>query len=200
MGLAAAEVAAGLRARKKASTRTALQETALKLFQERGFTNVSVDEIAMEADVSRSTFFRYFGSKEAVLMREIDESGDVFLRHLRARPVEEGPLKAFEEALFATSRDAANRDVQEQQRVVSELLRTDPALTGRRLAEVQRWVGLIADTLAERAGRTEPDLEDRLAAAICLTITEEVGNVLQETTESDPEPVMRKAFETLRSL
>src|SRR5688500_1990835 len=103
MALAERTGSSSLRERKKAATQELLRETALRLFTERGFAAVSVDEIATGADVSRSTFFRYFGSKEAVLFDEIDEQGDVFLKHLNACPKDLTPWEAFERALLATS-------------------------------------------------------------------------------------------------
>ena len=199
MGLSAASVAEGLRAKKKAQTRTKLQETALRLFQERGFAAVSVDEIATEADVSRSTFFRYFGSKEAVLLGDRDESGDLFLSRL-SRPGPESPLKAFEQALFELTRRAAAEDALDHHRTVSVLLRSDPALRAHRLTELERWSDAMAQAFAERAGRGEPNLEDRLASGICLAVGEEISRLVQENGSQDPEVVIKAVFESLRAL
>lgn len=191
---------AGLRARKKAATQYLLRETALRLFSEKGFVAVSVDEIATGADVSRSTFFRYFGSKEAVLFDEIDETGDVFLKHLNACPADETPWEAFEKALIATSEPTesdAQRD--QQQRMLDELLRNDPALHGRRLALVEQWTDVLAVVFARRAGRAEPALEDRLAASTCMAISDEVQRVWRENPGEPGTAIIEKAFATLRS-
>ena len=189
----------GLRDRKKASTQALLRVSALRLFSERGFAAVSVDAIATEANVSRSTFFRYFGSKEAVLFSEVDESGNVFLSALEARPDEEGPWKAFEEALLVTSLEAMSRTTEEEQRLVDDLLRNDPVLTGRRLKELSRWTGLIANVFARRAGRSAPELQDRLAASTCMAVSEEVGRVWHENPDSDASELIRRAFELIRA-
>ena len=199
MALSATSVAEGLRAKKKAQTRSTLQETALRLFQERGFAAVSVDEIATEANVSRSTFFRYFGSKEAVLLGDRDESGDVFLSHL-ARPGSGPLLKAFEEALLELTRHAAAEDVLDKHRMVSDLLRSDPALRGHRLTEQERWLDAMAHAFAQRGGRDDPNLEDRLASGICLAVGEEISRLVQEDAARDPEVVIKQVFAALRGL
>ena len=190
----------GLRARKKALTQNLLREAALRLFTERGFAAVSVDEIATSADVSRSTFFRYFGSKEAVLFDEIDETGDVFLKHLNARPPNETPWQAFERALVATSEpNQANVQRDQQQRMLDELLRTDPALHGRRLALVERWTDVLAVVFARRAGRTEPALEDRLAASTCMAISDAVQRIWRENPGEPTTELIEKAFAISRT-
>src|SRR6266508_3120114 len=59
-----------LRERKKARTRAAIREHAMRLFREQGFAETTVDQVAEAADVSPSTFFRYFPNKEAVMLQD----------------------------------------------------------------------------------------------------------------------------------
>ncbi|MEA2451836.1 MAG: hypothetical protein QOG04_546 [Actinomycetota bacterium] len=188
----------GLRDRKKAATQVALRDTALRLFSERGFANVSVDEIATEANVSRSTFFRYFGSKEAVLFDEVDETVDAFTQLLAARPSEESPWAAFEAAAIAVQENNESDENQQRQRVLDDLLRNDPALSGRRLVEQQRWTEIFAGVFARRRGRPAPEFEDRLAASTCMAVSDEIGRVWRESGLTDPERVFREAFAKLR--
>lgn len=177
---------AGLRQRKKTSTRQALLDAALRLFDEKGFAGTSVDEIAAAADVSRSTFFRYFGSKESVLFGASDEAGQLFIDLLEARPPKEGHFEAFEEALVQLAEARGGTSGKEASRLLNELFRLDPSLRLRRVMETDRWASAIAETLAERAGRSAPSTEDRLATLICTAVAEEVGDAWREIEGDTP--------------
>ena len=78
-----------LRERKKLAAWWAIRAAALRLFEERGFEAVSVEEIAAAADVSRSTFFNYFASKEAVVFDPDPEERDHWQALMQARPADE---------------------------------------------------------------------------------------------------------------
>src|SRR5690242_6641671 len=85
------------RARKKAATKHAIQEHALRLFVEKGYEATTVEEIAAAAGVSHMTFFRYFPRKEEVV--EYDEYDPLLEQLLAARPADEPPLTALHIAL-----------------------------------------------------------------------------------------------------
>lgn len=68
----------GLRERKKAKTRAAIQHEALRLFREQGYDETKIEQIAAAVEVSESTIYRYFPTKEdLVLWDEFDPLGDV---------------------------------------------------------------------------------------------------------------------------
>ncbi|MFH9349776.1 TetR family transcriptional regulator [Kitasatospora sp. NPDC017646] len=92
---------AGLRERKKAETREALRAAAARLFAERGFAETTVAEIVEAAGVSPRTFFRYFDSKEDLLLPDLAESFDRMVRELASRPHGEPALVALREAVLA---------------------------------------------------------------------------------------------------
>src|SRR5689334_25043117 len=83
----------GLRERKKLRTRQALSDAALRLFAEKGFDATTVEEICEQAEVSPSTFFRYFETKEAAAFPDEEPRVRVVEDALRTRPDGE-PLNA----------------------------------------------------------------------------------------------------------
>ncbi len=72
---------------------------AIDLFIERGYEETTVDDICAVAGISRSSFFRYFHSKEDVLLREVAGAADDLLSALQARPGDETPWTAIRRAL-----------------------------------------------------------------------------------------------------
>src|SRR3954451_9231355 len=95
----------GLRERKKARTRKAISETAIALFLERGYDEVSVAEIAAAAEVSKRTLFAYFPTKDDLVLHRFADHEDGQARVVRTRPPAVAPLAA----LHAHLRDALER-------------------------------------------------------------------------------------------
>ncbi|SDD74227.1 TetR/AcrR family transcriptional regulator [Glycomyces harbinensis] len=87
----------GLRARKKNATWDLLKTTALAMFEERGYENVSVAEIAAAAEVSKATVFNYFPSKEDLVIGGMKQHTGDAARIVRERPVGQTPHDALRE-------------------------------------------------------------------------------------------------------
>lgn len=193
--------AGGLRERKKEQVRAALYREALLLFASKGFAATSVDNIVAAADVSRSTFFRYFPSKEAVVFAGYDEAGEQLCDLLRARPGSEGPIDAYE----ATSHTATDQaDLEPHRRVAKargRLMRSEERLRSRHLEFVKKWERAIADVFAQRAGRAETAEADLLAASVCITASNRVSEQWWDSGGSvDPHELIRVEFALLRDL
>lgn len=95
----------GLRERKKQRTRETVRREALRLFELHGYAQTTIDQIADAADVSPRTFFRYFPTKESVLITDefIEPIIDAFL----AAPPELSPVAAFRYAVDEVFTDMA---------------------------------------------------------------------------------------------
>src|SRR5690348_5485874 len=92
--------APGLRERKKAKTRAAIQRHALRLFREQGYEATTVNQIAEAAEISPSTFFRYFPTKEDVVL--YDAVDPVAFAAFEAQPRELSPIEALRRTLHET--------------------------------------------------------------------------------------------------
>src|SRR5882757_2976201 len=99
----ASEGGPGRREQRKAETRRALHLAALQKFQERGYAETTVRDIAAAAGVTERTFFRYFPSKEDLVLGEIRDLIPVFQDLVRQRPAEETPYQAVYAVALALS-------------------------------------------------------------------------------------------------
>jgi AcrR family transcriptional regulator len=97
--MAAESLAAQMRAKRSELMLSELEGVALRLFEERGFDAVTVDEIAAAAHISVRTFYRYFPAKEDVLQVKIDRRARALRVALSARPTDETPLHSLRVAL-----------------------------------------------------------------------------------------------------
>jgi len=157
----------GLRERKKARTRASLREHALRLFREKGYQNTTVEQIAAAAEVSPSTFFRYFPTKEDVVLQ--DDMDTRMIEALERQPPGLGPVAAVRAAtrqVFA-SYTAADVDVI---RETTRLTMTVPEIRARALDEFARAIGGIAEALAKRSGRAADDLAVRTVAGAIVGV------------------------------
>ena len=109
-----------LRAKRSEMMVSELEDVALRLFDQRGFANVTVEEIAAVAHISVRTFYRYFGAKDDVLQLRINRRSEVLRAALAARPVDEPPLRALRLAFE------------------EEFSAVDPIV-------LRRWIAVIAD-------------------------------------------------------
>src|SRR5690349_22120088 len=90
-----------LRERKKEQTRAHIAETARRLFGERGFEQVTVAEVAREAEVSTQTVFNYFPTKEDLVYWRLGAFESELLAAVRNRPDGEPAIAAFKRFLVA---------------------------------------------------------------------------------------------------
>ncbi len=151
--------ALGLRERKKLRTRAAIREHAMRLFREQGYSETTVDQIAGAAEVSPSTFFRYFPTKEDVVVD--DEFDPLLAEAIRAQPADLPPIQAVREAMRAAF-EALPEQARLRDRERHQLIKNVPELRTAVLDEYTRSLRLLAGLLAERLGRDENDLRVRV--------------------------------------
>lgn len=147
----------GLRERKKAKTRAAIQEVALRLFDRQGYEATTVEQIAEAAEVSPSTFFRYFPTKEDVAL--YDALDPLFIAAFQAQPPELSPLGAMRAALHEVF--GADTPEVAGQTVRAELIMRVPELRMRMLDSFVETIDLFSGVVAERMGRPADDFGAR---------------------------------------
>ncbi|MGH8878235.1 MAG: TetR family transcriptional regulator [Stackebrandtia sp.] len=151
----------GLRERKKLKTRKAIQDNAERLFTEKGYEATTTEQIAAAAEVSPSTFFRYFRTKEDVVVGE--EYDPVMLDAVKNMPGDMEPLAGLRAAVPA----ALGRYPAEDEQILAftKLAFDVPGISARRMEHAYNTQRMIAETLTERLGRDGDDLEVHTFAA-----------------------------------
>ncbi|WP_369234682.1 TetR family transcriptional regulator [Streptomyces sp. R21] len=157
----------GLRERKKQKTLERIRREAYRLFAENGYEATTVDQIADAAEISPSTFFRYFPTKEDVVVQ--DEYDPALADAIRARPADEPMVDALLNALKGPLGQMLEQD-REELLLRTRIMFSDPAIRARSVAEQQRSEDAIAAIIAERTGRDAADLEVKCAAAAIIAV------------------------------
>ncbi|RCG31328.1 TetR family transcriptional regulator [Sphaerisporangium album] len=151
----------GLRERKKARTRRTIQEHAMRLFAEQGYDATTIEQIAEAAEVSPSTFFRYFPTKEDVVIQD-DYDPMIAEAYLR-QPASLSPLEAVRRAMSEVFAEIFAEDEQTILRRI-QLIWSIPALRSRQVEGRMAGMAMLTAVTAERTGRSADDLEVRVFA------------------------------------
>jgi AcrR family transcriptional regulator len=151
----------GLRERKKARTRATIRTEALRLFREQGYHATTVEQIAAAAEVSPSTFFRYFPTKEDVVLQ--DDLEPLLAEAIEHQPPELGVVAAVRAALRTA---IGNLDEEQWDRIrqQAELSMATPEVRARAMDDFARTLGVMAEVVARRTGLSPDDLRVRTAA------------------------------------
>jgi AcrR family transcriptional regulator len=162
------------RTRKRLATRQRISDVASRLFVERGFDQVTVDEIAEAADVARMTVFNHFSRKEDMFF-DLDEEGrEDLLSALQKRDAATSPIEALR--LFA------HRAIAEQRPYVRffeggserflETVRASEALKARARGIRDELTDMLTIAFTKAAGRRQPDPAATLAASLLVAAWE----------------------------
>ena len=157
--MAVTQPALGLRDRKKIKTREAIRRAAMRLIKANGYASTTIEQIAEAAEVSASTYFRYFPSKEVVMIaNDLDQ---VTVDALAKQPPELSSVQAFRRAL-ETTLATLSKDEWEFERDRQLMVLTIPELLTAQFEEYRRTMTKLAEADCSRLGRDPDDLEVRI--------------------------------------
>jgi len=195
MSSAARTPVSTLQSRKQQLVRNEIWSAAVELFHASGFDNITIDQIAAHAGVSRRTFFRYFASKEDVVISSVVVVTEGIVAEVAARPAEEPPAVAIREAVkIVTLEDFA----EDRAKSVALIRHTQniPALRARFAERQDLLRDDLAEVLARRAGRDKPAPRDQFAAGLgLLAFVGALQYWAASDGRADPAAVLDAAFE-----
>jgi AcrR family transcriptional regulator len=183
----------GRRERKKQRTRDALIEAAMDLFAAKGYEHTAVHEITDAVDVSERTFFRYFASKEDLVLSFVRDGADAFVAALAARPPEEEPLTAARNAFQISLSQLAGR--LPSYLSVMRLIDSTPALLAAHLRYIHDHDEEFIQVFAQREG-VDPatDRRPRVLAAVIGSLVFLANRDWRAGNDQSPE-AMAAAFD-----
>jgi AcrR family transcriptional regulator len=156
-----------LRERKKVKTRISIQKCAMRLFLKQGYNETTIEQIAATAEVSPSTFFRYFPTKEDLVM--YDPLDPLIMESFRLQPAELGPIQALRatmQAVFGSLSDDELTEISQK----GKLMTTVPELRSKALDELVRSFDVFARMVAERIGKPSEDLTVRVVVGAIMGV------------------------------
>lgn len=164
--MAVSETSANLWDTTRALVHAQVLDVALTMFLRDGFEETTVDAIVAATGISRRSFFRYFGTKEDIVLGRLDEQGAALVDALIARPADEDPWTALERAAQTLPSAAYPH---ERAFAVARLVATTPALRARHAQKHADWQRALVPALERRMGivGATPSIE---ATAIVATV------------------------------
>jgi AcrR family transcriptional regulator len=148
------------------SRRAAYEEitsVAMGLFLDQGFEQTTIDQIASSAGISRRSFFRYFGTKEDIVLGDLAGQGELVKAALEQVPPTVGPWDALREALQAV--DALTIDPEVTLKIAKMMYQTS-SLRSRSIEKHLHWQSLLVPDIRRRLGIAEDDVTNPAPAAI----------------------------------
>ncbi|RKS08387.1 TetR family transcriptional regulator [Nocardiopsis sp. Huas11] len=157
-----------LRERKKLRTRRSLADTALRMFLERGYNEVTLEELVAAVEVSMRTFFRYYSSKEEVAMAAENELWDAYAGEVARHPIT-GPVLAHLRDRYASAVRGLPEDWTERYLACRGLAARTPALRVYHAGTTQDLQARMIDVLEKEFDTdSREDVRLRLAADMAL--------------------------------
>ncbi|WP_214106536.1 TetR/AcrR family transcriptional regulator [Acrocarpospora catenulata] len=187
----------GLRERKKQRTRLALIDAALDLFLGQGYEATTIDQIAASVDVSPRTFFRYFGSKEDVVLAMHADTQDILLAELADRPDTEAPFEALTQAMRITLAAVTEGDEAHRERLVKtmRLIGDNPLFTAGQMRLITDSEQRLVAEISRRRG--VDDLRSHFVVAVFTAAVRVASEFCLPGEVRDPAVLAARLEETL---
>lgn len=183
----------GLRERKKERTRRLIADTAWRLFADRGFEQVTVAEVARQAEVAVATVFNYFPTKEDLFFFRLEAFGAHLVDAVATRAAGEPVLVAFRRHLLSSGgllAQVEDGDLQalERLRTVNRVIAASPALQAREQQAFARNAEALAARLAAETGAPADDLRPQVAANALIGVQRALLDYTRRRVLADEEP------------
>jgi len=188
-----------LKEKKQALVRSELAHAAWKLFSQHGYEGTTVEAIAQATGVSRRTFFRYYPSKEDVLIETSDKLALDLVDAVAARPVEELPLTTIRHALLEVLR--SRFDNMEESRIIMRLMNESRTLRRAMLERHDRIAVLLTVEFAKRLD-SDPrsDTTPALLAYLTKALISTALAVWHEQERTDVDGLVEELFSSTLDL
>ncbi|MFG2940032.1 TetR/AcrR family transcriptional regulator [Streptomyces sp. NPDC048282] len=184
-----------LRERKKIKTREAIREATYGLVEEQGWDATTIEQIAERAEVSPSTVFRYFPTKEDIVLT--DEYDLLIMEELRARPTDEPWPESLRYVMHRAIRMGV-KDDPAVSRLRTRLMVEVPAVRSRMMESMSSTGRLLCQAIGERTGRSPDSLEVRVYAMSFIGGLMEVSMYWAENEhEGDFESLVDRALNVI---
>jgi mycofactocin system transcriptional regulator len=181
--------------RRPATSAAELEHVALRIFDERGFEETTVDDIAAAAGIGRRTFFRYYASKNDVAWGDFDTQLDRMRAALAATPPEVGVLEALHTAILDFNRYPPQEALWHRRRMVL-ILRT-PALIAHSTLRYAGWRAVVAEFVAARTGQAVGALVPQAVAGAFLGVAVAAYEQWLEHEDADLQQLLDAALALL---
>ena len=188
--------AMGLRERKKIKTRAAIQQHALRLFRQQGYEQTTVEQIAEAAEVSPSTFFRYFPTKEDVVLN--DEYDAPIIAAFHAESPDLGAIRALRNAIMKVFKTMSEEE-SEAQWERAKLIMSVPELRAAHLNSLAEGIQMIAQAVADRVQRDSSDLAIQALAGALMGVGISISFLWMENPALDFMTSLDEAFDFVES-
>lgn len=173
-----------------------IQSVALDLFEKRGFSAVTIEDIARAADVSPSSVYRYFGTKEGIVFTdEYDRATDEYMLDLLTT---HPPLAAARLAMIAASEQFTRSDGEVFRRRAA-LAVSEPSILSAALTSAFARAQTFAQRWSRQSGRSINETAP-IAYAIVFALEGTIAMSLREDQAMPVEQALQVALESLRTL